>query len=101
MKFILVAATLVALVSLPVAAESTYSGSAKTRTVLDTTTNVAGQTLEWPHGAPAKATIMEIDIPPGGDTGWHKHPVPLFGYVISGILTIHFADGSKKSFSTG
>ncbi len=100
MKFILTTAALAVLVSLPLAAD-TYGGNAQTRTVLDTSTNVAGQTIAWPQSAPAKATIAEIDIPPGGDVGWHKHPVPLFGYVISGTLTIHFADGTKKPFGPG
>ncbi len=83
------------------AAADDYSGSAQSRTILQTTTNVAGQPIAYPHDAPAQLTVEEITFPPGGETGWHKHPVPLFGYVESGTLTIHMAGGQKKVFHTG
>jgi quercetin dioxygenase-like cupin family protein len=42
-----------------------------------------------------------VEIPVGKETGWHKHPVPLFGYVVSGTLTVYFADGKKNTFHPG
>ncbi len=100
-RILLAAAALVISPLVARADDSTYSGNAQVRTVLDTWNNDANQTIAWPHKFLAQATILEIDIPPGGETGWHKHPVPLLGYVISGTLTIYFADGTKKSFGPG
>lgn len=100
-RLFLVIAVLAALPLPALAKDSPYSGNAKVRTVLDTWNNLAEQTIAWPHKYEAKATILEIDIPPGGETGWHRHPVPLFGYVISGTLTVYLADGTKKSFGPG
>ncbi len=40
-------------------------------------------------------------IPPGKETGWHKHTFPVFAYVIEGVLSVEFKDGKKRGFVKG
>ncbi|MCE0484620.1 MAG: cupin domain-containing protein [Methylacidiphilales bacterium] len=79
---------------------SDYSGDVRVKVLLKTETNVAGQKIEYPPG-PAEASVLLVEIPSGMQTGWHKHPVPLFGYVLAGEVTVTLADGRKHTFHEG
>ena len=72
----------------------------KVSTVLKTQTSWDGQPLQYPAGE-AEVTGMLIEIAPGGETGWHLHPVPSFGMVLQGILEVSLKDGRKKRMKTG
>ena len=64
--------------------------------LLDTGKTVLGQTFSYPTKAPAKVTSDIIAMAPGAETGWHKHEVPLFGYMLEGELTVDYgADGTR------
>jgi quercetin dioxygenase-like cupin family protein len=78
-----------------------YNDDVKVTKLLRTSTNVAGQQIVYPHDAPAEASILLVEIPPGKQTGWHVHPVPLFGYVLSGTLTVKFSGGENKILRPG
>jgi quercetin dioxygenase-like cupin family protein len=39
--------------------------------------------------------LREITIAPGGSTGWHYHPGPVFGLVKKGVLHHNMADCSS------
>jgi quercetin dioxygenase-like cupin family protein len=102
-RFVLFAAGLVfVLLPMRVSADKPdYNSDVTVKTLLRTSTNSAGQTIEYPLGGKAEVSILIVEIPPGKQTGWHKHPVPLFGYVLSGQVTVHFADGKKNTFRQG
>lgn len=72
----------------------------KVSTVLKTQTSWDGQPLQYPAGD-AEVTGMLIEIAPGGETGWHLHPVPSFGMVLEGELEVSLKDGRKKRMKTG
>jgi quercetin dioxygenase-like cupin family protein len=78
-----------------------YNSDIKVAKLFQGSKDVLGQTIVWPTKAPAEASIMTVEIPPGKETGWHKHPVPIFGYVLSGTLTVKFADGKTKTLHQG
>lgn len=46
-------------------------------------------------------TARLVEMAPGEETGWHKHPVPLLGYVLSGQLTVRLANGEKRTVRAG
>lgn len=73
----------------------------KVRTLLKTLTNSGGQKIKYPRKGPAEITMLLIEMAPGEQTGWHQHPVPLFGYMISGALTIEMTDGTKRIHRAG
>jgi quercetin dioxygenase-like cupin family protein len=67
----------------------------KVKTLLKTSTNWGGQEIRYPRKGRAEVSVLFIEMAPGEQTGWHRHPVPLFGYMLSGALTIELPDGTK------
>jgi len=86
-------------------AEPTGSPSADAppgiRTVLSTGKAVTGETIRYPSAAAARITAVEITLAPGQQTGWHIHPVPLFGYVLEGELTVDYGPLGKRIYRQG
>ena len=72
-----------------------------TRTVLSTGTTVTDETIRYPSGAPARITAVEITLRPGQQTGWHSHPVPLFGYILEGELTVDYGAKGQRTYRKG
>ena len=68
--------------------------------VLETSTTIIGQPIAYPAGQ-AQVTAVIITIPPGGQTGWHLHPVPLFGYMLQGALTVDYGAKGTHTYKTG
>jgi quercetin dioxygenase-like cupin family protein len=105
----LVACLLIALpiVSHRAAAESLPSApppahvSPATRMVLSTGNTVTGEPIRYPSGAPAQITAVEITLEPAQQTGWHTHPVPLFGYILEGELTVDYGTKGKRTYLKG
>jgi quercetin dioxygenase-like cupin family protein len=71
------------------------------RTVLSTGSTVTGEPIRYPAGAPALITAIEIVLQPGQQTGWHTHPVPLFGYILEGELTVDYGPLGQRVYRTG
>jgi quercetin dioxygenase-like cupin family protein len=71
------------------------------RTVLSTGKTVTGEAIRYPVDAPARITVVEITLAPGQQTGWHKHPVPLFGYVLEGELTVDYGPLGERTYRQG
>lgn len=59
-----------------------------------------GQPLVYPTGTP-QITSRLVEIPPGGETGRHSHPVPLFAYILEGELVIKADDQPPRHFKAG
>lgn len=78
-----------------------YNNDVRVTPLLRTSTNFAGQTIEYPHAHPAEVSILIVTVPPGKQTGWHTHPVPLFGYVLSGEITVTIENQGKHTFHEG
>jgi quercetin dioxygenase-like cupin family protein len=69
--------------------------------LLDTGTTVLGQTFSYPSKTPAKVTSEIISMAPGAETGWHKHEVPLYGYVLDGELTVDYGSRGTRVYRKG
>lgn len=63
-------------------------------------TDVLGTPLAYPEGTP-NITSAIVTVPPGGETGWHVHEVPLFAYILAGELTVDYGDKGKKTYRAG
>jgi len=68
--------------------------------LLETGESVIGQPLNYPDG-PSKITALIVTVAPGEETQVHKHPVPLFGYVLSGEIEIEYDGMGTKRFAAG
>ncbi|CAG1020166.1 hypothetical protein DOJK_00143 [Patescibacteria group bacterium] len=69
--------------------------------LLKTTTTWDKKTLNYPTDKPAEITALMIEIPVGGETGWHHHPVPSFAYIVEGLLDVTLKDGSINHLKAG
>jgi len=70
-------------------------------TLLRTTVNSIGQPIAYPRDGAAEVTALLVEMAPGEQTGWHRHPVPLLGYILAGELTVHQATGEKRVVGAG
>jgi quercetin dioxygenase-like cupin family protein len=70
-------------------------------TIYEGNTTIIGQELTaYPTGRP-HLTAAIVTIPPGGETGWHLHEVPLFAYVLSGTLSVDYGTLGIKLYRAG
>ena len=76
------------------------SGTVQVTPLLKTTTSWNGKPLSYPTGT-AEVTALLVEIAPGGETGWHKHPVPSFALMLEGTLEVALEDGSVKHLEAG
>ena len=82
-------------------AETAAHEQGGTRAVLSTGKTVTDEPIVYPTGAPAKIIAVEITLEPGQQTGWHQHPVPLFGYILEGELTVDYGPFGKRTYRQG
>lgn len=69
--------------------------------LLSTSQTVLGQPIAYPKEGPAKVTAAIVTMLPGEETGWHKHEVPLFGYVLEGEITVDYGPKGQHVFRQG
>ncbi len=78
-----------------------YAGAVKVTPLLKTKIDAAGRPLAYPADGPAEITALLVEVPPGGRTGWHKHPLPCVGYILEGQLNVTLIDGRVNVFKAG
>lgn len=86
---------------LPMAALAQYASSITVETLLKTDSTSIGQRIAYPSVQHAEVTMLKITMPPGSSTGWHKHEIPLFAYVMQGELTVMHKNRPPKVFKAG
>ncbi|MFD0894463.1 cupin domain-containing protein [Luteolibacter ambystomatis] len=77
-----------------------YSKTITITPLMKTKVDADGKPIVWPE-APAEVSAVRVEIPPGAETGWHKHPVPCFAYVLEGELTVRLESGTTKLLKAG
>jgi quercetin dioxygenase-like cupin family protein len=61
----------------------------------------AAAVAEKIDGKKAKATTVEVTLKPGEASAPHRHPGPVFGYVLEGEYEWAIDDGKPKVLKTG
>ena len=92
----------VALLTLPLAArvEEPAQYQNLLTPLLSSGTTIIDQPIAYPAGTP-KVTAAIVTIPPGGQTGWHLHEVPLFAYILAGEITLDYGEKGIKTAKAG
>lgn len=80
--------------------QAQYQDGVKVEKLLQTDTTVIGQKIAYPTFPNAEVTMCKVTIPPGKQTGWHKHEIPVFAYVVKGDLTVQLENGQEFRYST-
>ena len=75
-----------------------YNNGVKVEPLLKTDTTSIGQKIVYPNFQTDEVTIAKVTIPPGKSTGWHKHTIPVFAYVLKGNLTVELENNRIKQF---
>ncbi|MDA7949102.1 MAG: cupin domain-containing protein [Hyphomicrobiaceae bacterium] len=60
-----------------------------------------GETIHYPKGEPVDIESLIVTLKPGEETGWHKHGVPAFGYILSGEVTVDYGEKGKRTYKAG
>jgi quercetin dioxygenase-like cupin family protein len=68
--------------------------------VLSASETILGQPFAYPQ-AGAEVTAVIVTLPPGAATGWHRHPVPLFGSMLAGELTVAYEGAGTRTYRPG
>ncbi|RTR22449.1 cupin domain-containing protein [Azospirillum griseum] len=85
----------------PLAAQVAQSAGAVTSTLLlETSTHGDGVPIVYPKGTPL-ITARITQIPPGAVIPKHRHPIPLFVYMLEGELTLHVDNGTIRVAKEG
>jgi len=78
-----------------------YVGTVKAKKILVTTTAGNGQKHMYLKTEHPEVTALTVEIPPGAETGWHVHTVPVYAYVLAGDLTVEIAGSRALTFKPG
>jgi quercetin dioxygenase-like cupin family protein len=84
-----------------IAGADQYSGGVQARVVLKTKNMSNGQPIAYLKTDNPEVSVMTVELPPGAETGWHTHPVPVYAYVLSGSLTIEMEGMKTAIFQAG
>lgn len=95
-----IAAALLAFVMPALAEDRVDPYAALLTPLLEGSTDILGDPLAYPAGD-AHVTSAIVTLPPGGETGWHSHEVPLFAYILEGALTVDYGERGKKTYAAG
>lgn len=60
-----------------------------------------GQKIVYPVTDKAEVTAMTVSLPPGAETGWHSHPIPVYAYVVEGRLDVELEGGQVITYRSG
>ncbi|WP_339950374.1 cupin domain-containing protein [uncultured Albimonas sp.] len=90
---------LLALVAAPLAAEDSYP---PLQSLLSASTDVLGAPIAWPEGE-AQLNAAIVTMRPGQNTGLHRHPGPMFAWVLEGEITVTYRDdaGTVRTYRKG
>jgi quercetin dioxygenase-like cupin family protein len=69
--------------------------------LLTTSKTILDQPISYPTKGPAKITAAIVVMQPGEETGWHKHDVPLFGYILEGEVTVDYGAQGTRVYRAG
>ena len=82
-------------------ATAEYNKEVQLTQVLKTDKTTIGQNFKYPNPKKDEVTVMKVTIPPGKETGWHKHDFPVFAYVEKGNLTVEVDNAKTMQFPEG
>jgi len=78
--------------------KSQYNNEIIVEPLLKTDTTTIGQQIVYPDFNDAQVSILKITIEPGKSTGWHKHEIPVFAYILSGTLTVELENNKTIEY---
>lgn len=81
--------------------EAPYLAGVRAKLLLKTTQNVAGDPIVYARAEQPEVTALLVEVPAGGQTGWHRHPFPGYGYIIEGEMSMEVEGQPTRIFRAG
>lgn len=97
----LCALALLSLAALLAAASTRVLAGDRVTTLLETSQTILGQSIAYPTQGAAKVTAVVVAMQPGEETGWHRHDVPMFGYILEGEITVDYGAHGTRVYRQG
>lgn len=72
-----------------------------TKELLSTSQTVLGETIRYPTTGAARVTASIVTIAPNADTKFHRHPAPMFAYMLEGELTVDYGTAGQRVYRQG
>lgn len=82
-------------------ARADYEDGIEIETLLETETTVLEQPFALAAIEQPRLRAVRVVIPPGAETGWHVHDIYAFAYILSGTVSVEFADGKQRTYTSG
>lgn len=60
-----------------------------------------GAAVVYPQTEHPEVRFLMVEVPPGMETGWHRHPMPCYGYIVAGSITVDLEDGKSLVYKEG
>lgn len=77
------------------------SGPPTSEPLLDTGTTITQEAIAYPSSPLPQVVAQIVTIAPGQVTGWHRHGVPTFGYLLSGELEVEYEGLGRRTLRRG
>lgn len=78
-----------------------YASKVRVTPLLKTSVTSSGDPVAYLRTDQPEVTAVEVEIPPGAETGWHRHPVPCYAYILAGSLEVELETGRTNSLKAG
>lgn len=59
------------------------------------------QPIAYPKKTPAQVSSAIVTLEPGQETGWHRHRVPMYAYLLEGTISVEYDAGVVKQYAAG
>lgn len=98
MKIVL---ALLVLLTIARADDAAYLPKVKVTPILMALSDAAGQPIVYPTTNAPEVRALIVEVPPGTETGWHKHPFPCYAYMLAGELSVAMEGGKSHVVRAG
>jgi quercetin dioxygenase-like cupin family protein len=85
----------------PAKDQATAAQGAKTDVILKSGVTVDGDAITYPTGNDPEITSAIVTLEPGGHTALHRHPGPVFAFILEGTLTVRAEGHEPRTYKQG
>lgn len=78
-----------------------YNSGVTSKLLKQTTVTANGQKINYPVTDKAEVSAYMVQIAPGAETGWHKHSIPVYAYMLAGELEVQVEEGTTVVYKPG
>lgn len=82
-------------------AAEAYSSDVHITPLLKTTTTLSGQPVAYPKTDHPQVSAFIAELAPGKETGWHRHPLPGYSYLLSGTMSLEVEGQPARTIHAG